>query len=83
MFGRSHFRRHKHAEFFLHAFEPGQAQCAYAFKASGLGARFPYAGAEYLDAFFTKLGGGVHHLLFGLGRTRTGNYDGAFVVNAR
>ena len=65
-----------HAEFLLHAVEPRQAFLADALEASGLGAGLPDAGAEYLDALACQLGGGVHHLFFGLGRAGTGNHGG-------
>ena len=69
-----HFGTHLHAEFLLHAVQPGQALFADALEAAGLGARLPDAGAEQLDALAGQLCGGTHHLFFGFGRTGSGNH---------
>ena len=70
-----HFGGGQHSCFGLYSFEPFKTLYTYTFKASGLGARFPYTGTEYLDAVASQLAGGVHYLFLGFGAARTSYYQ--------
>ena len=78
--GCGHFGSHEHARFLFHALHPGQCLLAVAFKAAGLGAGLPHAGAEVVAAQFFQLAGCRDDLLFAFGRARTGNHERAFLV---
>ena len=57
----------------FHALEPPQALGAYAFEASRVGAGFPDACAEHIDAEGAQSAGGFQHLFFSLGAARAGD----------
>ena len=69
-----------HTRLLLHALKPRQCLLAIAFKATGLGARFPDASTEVVAAQLFQLHGSGHHLFLGLSRARSCNHERTFVV---
>ncbi len=73
MLAGGHFGRGVHTGLLLYGAEPFEAGGADAFKTTRLGARLPYAGAEYSDSVGGQFAGGAEHLFFGFGAAWTGN----------
>ena len=82
MGARGHFGSGVHPCLLLHLAEPFQSRSTDSLEASGLGARLPDAGAEYLYARGGELSGGGEHLLLGLGTARAGDYERLIGVDA-
>ena len=80
MLGCGYLGGNEHAGFFFYALEPWQGFLAVAFKAAGLGARFPYSGSEHVAALAGKLHGGGKCLLLSLSGAGTCNYKGTTIV---
>ncbi len=57
--GSGHFGGSEHVVLLFDALQPREAHPAHTFKATGLGAGFPDAGAEDFDAFGSELTGGA------------------------
>jgi len=72
-----------HARFFLHTFQPGQSDTAYALEPTRFGTGFPYSGTEYFDTLCSQLFGGFEYLVFGLGAAWTGDDERTFVFDTR
>ena len=82
MLARGDLGGRHHAGLGLDPGEPFEAFLADTFKAAGVGAWFPDAGAIDFHAVFGELPRGCHYLFFGLGAARAGDYDGFAVVES-
>jgi LL-diaminopimelate aminotransferase len=80
VFRSCHLSSCEHARLFLHLLHPRQSHLAVALEATRFGTRFPYTGTEHLASMLLELLCSCHYLLFGLSRTRSGNYEWAWVV---
>ena len=71
-----HLGSRQHSSLFLHLGEPREAFAAHSLETTGLGARFPYAGAEYLHSVADKFACCRKHLFFSLGAAWAGDNNG-------